>query len=161
MFHRAAERFHRRFIRVLAKDNSVRVAHRHGCERNLLRTDRQRLRRRDLCLTHVDLNGANSAARYVQIKRFDAGTNKDKKWVKRAVREGEITSFIISNSSFDRQPRFVGVALVIHILADTADPVAAHHRFAAVGIEDAHFEIGDLRRRNVDHAVGAHAEMAV
>lgn len=35
------------------------------------------------------------------IKRFDADTNKDKNWVKRAEKEAKMTSYIISNSDFE------------------------------------------------------------
>ncbi len=37
------------------------------------------------------------------IKRFDADVNKDQKWIRRAVREGRMTSYIISNSSFESE----------------------------------------------------------
>ncbi len=35
------------------------------------------------------------------IKRFDAGTNKNKRWVKKARKEAKMTDYIISNSSFE------------------------------------------------------------
>ena len=37
------------------------------------------------------------------IKRFDADVNKDQKWIRRAAREGEMTRYIISNSSFESE----------------------------------------------------------
>ena len=40
------------------------------------------------------------------IKRFDADTNKDKNWVKRAEKEAKMTSYIISNS--DLKMMFTG-----------------------------------------------------
>ncbi len=35
------------------------------------------------------------------IKKFSADTNKDKKWVKKAFKEGKMTDYIISNSTFE------------------------------------------------------------
>lgn len=37
------------------------------------------------------------------IKRFDAETNKDQRWVKKALREAGMTDYIISNSSFENE----------------------------------------------------------
>ena len=55
----------------------------------------------------------------------------------------------------------VGLAVVVKILTDTADAVAAHLAFRAVGIEHTHFRVAGVRRIDEYHAVAAYAEMPV
>ena len=50
---------------------------------------------------------------------------------------------------------------IIHIFSYTANAVSAHHGLAAIGIEDAHFEIGGGAGKNANNAIGPCAEMPV
>ena len=56
---------------------------------------------------------------------------------------------------------FVCIAFVVDIFPYAPYPVAAHFRFTAVRVEDAHPEIGGVGGRNIDHAVRSCAEMAI
>src|SRR5262249_14142180 len=51
--------------------------------------------------------------------------------------------------------------MVVDVLGDAAQPVAAHFRLAAVGVVHPHPRVGLPRRANQDQAVAADAEMPV
>ena len=52
-------------------------------------------------------------------------------------------------------------AVIFDQMVTQTDSVYSHLRLAAVGVEDAHAEVGPSGRRDVYHSVGARAEMAV
>ena len=54
---------------------------------------------------------------------------------------------------------FPGISFLINILANTADAVAAHTGFAAVGVENAHFEVRNGGLGYPDHTIGTGTEM--
>ena len=54
-----------------------------------------------------------------------------------------------------------GDAVVVDVLGDAADAVAAHLAFGAVGVEHAHAGVGPFGGGDQDQAVGADAEVAV
>ena len=51
--------------------------------------------------------------------------------------------------------------MIVDVLGHAADAVAAHFRFAAVGVEHPHPGRGDRRRANQDQPVAAHAKMPI
>ena len=68
------------------------------------------------------------------------------------------TIFLASGSPRRRQ-LLADHAVVIQILADAADAVAAHLTLRAVGVEDAHLRVRLVRGGNEDDTVAADAEM--
>ena len=137
MFECGADGRQRRFLGVGDKGDGVGIADIDGRRRDSFSANGQCNRFADRDLAHVYGSGRHLAALYGQIECADA------------------------RQRFDRQVRFVGVALVKNVFSHTADAVAAHFRFTAVGIEDTHFEVGNSRRRNQNNPVRADAEMAV
>src|SRR5439155_25556809 len=117
---------------VLAGQVGQRLVHNAGACQG--RRDLGRLQDR---LAHVHADALYLALFDLQVKRQDAAAR------------------------FDRQPRLGGDAVVVDVLGHAADAVAAHLRFAAVGVEHAHAGVGALRRADEDQAVAADAEMAV
>src|SRR6185436_3765621 len=61
----------------------------------------------------------------------------------------------------DRDRLLPGQPVVVDVLADAADAVAAHRSLGAVGVEHDHPEVGLLRGGDQDEAVGADAGVAV
>ena len=55
--------------------------------------------------------------------------------------------------------RLVREVVVIDILAHTAGTVAAHHGFGAIGIENAHHEVGHLAAADEDEAIRTNARV--
>ena len=136
-FELRAERRQRRLLDVRYEQDGVRVADRNGRARNGFPVDRQRLLRAGDCIAHIDGNALDLPAGHEQFQRPHAGQR------------------------LDRQAGFVRIAFVVHVFADAADAVSAHLRFAAVRIEDPHFEIRDVGRRDPDHSVRPGAEVPV
>ena len=64
-------------------------------------------------------------------------------------------------AGFDRHRIVARQAVIEGILGDAANAVAAHLRFAAVGVEHAHAHIGALGWANQDEAIAADAEVAI
>ena len=64
-------------------------------------------------------------------------------------------------AGLDRQLLLGGDAVVVDVLGDAADAVAAHLAFGAVGVEHPHPGIGPLGGHDQDQAVAADAEVAV
>src|SRR5262249_43629972 len=64
-------------------------------------------------------------------------------------------------AGLDGQHRLAGDAVVVDELGYTADPISAHLRLAAVGVEHAHARVGPLRGTDEDKAVAADAEVPV
>ena len=62
---------------------------------------------------------------------------------------------------FDREGGLFHDALLVHILGKAADAVAAHLRLAAVGIDDAHADVGRVAVEHEQQPVPAHAGLAV
>ena len=96
---------------------------------------------RDLCRledrrAHIDASRLHFAVPDVQLERFYAGKRVD------------------GNGGAPADH-----AVVIQILADAADAVAAHFTLRAVGVEDAHLRIRPVGRGNEDNAVATDAEM--
>ena len=66
-----------------------------------------------------------------------------------------------SPAGLDRHLLLAGQTMIVQILGDTADPVAAHLAFGAVGVEHPHPGIGSFRGHDQDQAVAADSEMAI
>ena len=64
-------------------------------------------------------------------------------------------------AGLDPQRRILAQPVVVDVLGDAADAVAAHFRLGAVGVEHPHPGVGPLAGTNEDQAVAADAEMAV
>ena len=117
------------------------IAHRHE---NAIRAVGPRagvlLRVLKAWLAHVDRHARHLAALHVKLEHLDAGKRLQAHGV--ALEE----------------------AALVDILAYAAARVATHHGLGAVGVENAHREVGNGgvgRRANEHQAVGADAEMAV
>ena len=113
------------------------IAHRHRKDGELLSRGRQGQRLRHHGPAHIHGDLPDPALRHMQVQSPNPG------------------------QGLDGQAGLLGVALVKHIFAHAADAVAAHFSFAAVGVEDAHFKVGDPGGQNPDHAVGPGAEVPV
>ena len=50
-------------------------------------------------------------------------------------------------------------AVVVDVFGKAADAVAAHFRFTAIGIDDAHADVGFIARHDDDDAIGTDARM--
>jgi len=66
-----------------------------------------------------------------------------------------------TGTGFDFELGFRGDFGIMHELGNTSDPVATHFRFAAVGIEHAHFGIGDRGREDQDDSIATDSEASV
>ena len=64
-------------------------------------------------------------------------------------------------AGLDRHLFFAGQAMIVEVLGDAADAVAAHLAFGAVGVEHPHPGVGPLGRHDQDQAVAADPEMAI
>ena len=127
----------RRIVRVVTENNAVGIAHRNGHAGDFLLQCSQSDGIFHHCLAHLHCRLLHKTVFHVQFQSADA-------------RQG-----------FNIEGGFAGVAFVVHKFSHAADTVAAHFRFAAVGIENAHFEVGDLGILNQNQAVGADTEVPV
>ena len=66
-----------------------------------------------------------------------------------------------SPAGLDGHLLLAGQAMIVQILGDTADPVAAHLAFRAVGVEHPHPGVGSFRGHDQDQAIAADPEMAI
>jgi hypothetical protein len=66
-----------------------------------------------------------------------------------------------SAAGFDGHGVVLGEAVVVGVLGDAADAVAAHLALAAIGVEHAHADIGVVGGEDEDEAIGADAGVAV
>ena len=64
-----------------------------------------------------------------------------------------------ARQGFDSKFFLVDDAVVVDVFGKAADAVAAHFRFTAVGIDDAHADVGFIARHDDDDAVGTDARM--
>ena len=74
---------------------------------------------------------------------------------------GEHGGLEVAGQGVDGEDLPVHEALVVGVLGDASDPVAAHLGLAAVGVDDAHGYVGALSGHDVQHAVRSDAEVAV
>ena len=137
LFDQRADRLQQSGLSIRNKNNKMRIPDRYRDPAHGLTSDGYLFFLSDSDLSHIHRYAFDFSAADLQIKRFNAGER------------------------FDQQMRFVGISLVVYEFSHAADPVAAHFRFAAVGVEDTHFEIRLIRGRNIDHPVGSGAEMAI
>ena len=77
-----------------------------------------------------------------------------------AVFHGEL-QVLDARKRFNVNLGFVGVSAVEHVFTYATDAVSAHHGFAAVCIENAHFEVRHRAGKNADNAIGPRAKMAI
>ena len=66
-----------------------------------------------------------------------------------------------TGTGFDFELGFRGDFGIMHELGNTSDSVATHFRFAAVGVEHAHFGIGDRGREDQDDSIATDSEASV
>src|SRR4029079_4870022 len=66
-----------------------------------------------------------------------------------------------TSPGLDGQRRLRGNAVIVDVLGDATDAVAAHLRLAAVRVEHAHAGVGALRRADENQPVAADAEVPV
>jgi hypothetical protein len=66
-----------------------------------------------------------------------------------------------TGTGFDFELGFRGDFGIMYELGDTSDPVATHFRFASIGIEHAHFGIGDGGREDQDDSITTDSEASV
>src|SRR5262245_10831577 len=135
---------------LIDESDTVRIAHRHACHlqrevadlqgcvlrRVAWKRGRDAIRLQDR-LAHVDRDALGFAAIHLQL-------------------DCENTP-----ACLDAELLLGGDALIVYIFGDTAQPVAAHLRFGAVGVEHAHASIALLRRADEDEPVAADAEVPI
>ena len=124
-------------IDVVDEDHEMGVADGYRCSGHRPAAGLQRPFLSDVGLSHADRHAPDPAAPDLHLQAPDAGHR------------------------LHGQARLIRIALVVDVLSDAADPVAAHGRLTAVGIEYPHPEIRRRRMADVDHSVRTGAEMAV
>ena len=124
-------------VDVVGKDNIVRIAHRHeGAGGQSLRRDKQRLVGCNW-LQHIDGHALYLVVTDMELQGLNA------------------------RQCLQTHHGLVGQSTLVEIFAYASRGIAAHHRFAAIGIEYAHGEVGVGGAAYQHQSVGTDALVAV
>src|SRR6266508_2662875 len=145
-----APRRDRKGLRVIHEHDTVRITHRDRGDLECSPVDHERFAQHPSWRTlhrnlspfqawlthlHTDLVHDRTARKQLQLQHTRQGLDLDSGVLRHAV--------------------------VVHILGQATNAVAAHLRLTAVGVEHAHAEIGLGRGKNQNQAIGADAKMSV
>lgn len=157
------DRFQRNLRDVRTINDGVRIAHRNARH---LQFDFALLH--PSCIRTDEITGNRKIDHLVTSERCrdvrrceDRRSHVDADFGNFAILAGEHLQREDAATRFNFEFRFLSDAVVVNILGDTADAVAAHFRFAAISVEHSHARVGSFGGTDEDQAVPSHAKVPI